>query len=135
MKIRFQILLILLTISLVGYGQVTVDNNNPSAGNFVGYVSGFPIIPLEIRNDNNADVEFWTNGTQWLRLNEDGRWFHNTPVTGSSTFRLRAVPGTNTGIRVGAVNNKATNIGLRSTADNATSDNVGILSEVDDDDA
>lgn len=70
MRKFIQILFIAILIATSSSGQVTQLNNNSPAGTpFLGWNGMGLIRTLEIRNDFNQPINFFTNSTQRMRLN------------------------------------------------------------------
>lgn len=56
---RFILAALFIAAQLTCFGQATVADNFPDPNNFLGFESGLSI-PLEIRNDNASDINFFT---------------------------------------------------------------------------
>jgi hypothetical protein len=117
------------------FGQATQDNNVGVGGNFLGFDGSGLSLPLEIRNDFTEPIEFHTDGTKWVELTDDGRWLHNIAAPGNATFRLNAVSGTGTAMRINLSNPTTANVGYWSVVNGANNENVGAYTQVVDDDA
>jgi hypothetical protein len=67
------IALLFLTISQYAKGQVTVDDNLPTLGNYVGF-DNTSLITLPIRNDGFPEIDISSNGNNKFAISELPTW-------------------------------------------------------------
>jgi hypothetical protein len=78
------------------YAQVTIANNNPPLGSFVGH-SNLNGKPVEVRHDGNFPIEWYTDAIQRMGLNPTQNSTINgftVPTDGFLGLGLLPVPGT-----------------------------------------
>jgi hypothetical protein len=73
MKNKILLSILSLLVINLGYTQVSLDNNNPIVGNYVGFnnTSG---IALPIQNQGFPEIDISSNGNNKFAINELGTW-------------------------------------------------------------
>lgn len=131
----FLCLLIMFTNKSTIFGQVSVANNVPVVGAYVGF-DGSSLIPLPIRNDGPVPIEFHTNGIPHAIIDQVGNVGFGTmtptakmnittdqPNVFSTTSMTLNVTNTAPGLSL--------THGINVSLEGLSQDNVGVYAEVE----